>query len=103
MREMPCEEIWENLIKNGGYNSAIDNDIISIMKSIRDDEDKWYQVIAKKLNLREEYVELIQYILCTLDYAEYGTSPRGCWLTDKGNEMLELFIKRQELTEKKER
>lgn len=27
-------------------------------------------------------------LLCRYDYVEYGSSPRGAWLTDKGTELL---------------
>ena len=59
------------------YTSKIDEDMINILKCIR---DKMYmQSIAHKLNLQEQYVEFIQCILASKDIVEYGTSPRGCW------------------------
>jgi Mn-dependent DtxR family transcriptional regulator len=88
----PCEEIWK-LIECGGYNSQIDEDIIRVMETIAT-EYSYVTDIADKLHLQDSYVELIQYIICSLDYAEYGTSPRGCWLTDKGTEMLKMFQER---------
>ena len=87
MKEDNLGGIWE-LIKCGGYNSEVDDDIINVMRVIRDDRPAFYTDIAEKLQMKPPHVELIQYILCSMDFAEYGTSPRGCWLTEKGEKML---------------
>ena len=79
--------VW-GLISCGGYNSEVDEDVINVAKLIRDKRPIFYTDIAKELNLKPTHVELIQYILCSLDFAEYGTSPRGCWLTEKGEKAL---------------
>ena len=91
--EMPCKEIWD-LIKCGGYNTEVDIDIIAVMECIKVNRPIFYTDISIKLGFKKEYVELIQYIICSLDYAEYGTSPRGCWLTDEGEKILEVFKRR---------
>ena len=89
---MPCEEIWEKLIQYGGYNSEVDRDIISVMECVG--KKMFYTDIAQYLQMASSQVELIQYILCSMDYAEYGTSPRGCWLTEEGEKMLKIFQER---------
>lgn len=86
-----CQEIWD-FIENGGYNSQVDEDIVKVMREVS--QGKFNSDIAIKLKLPLEYVELIQYILCTLNYAEYGASPRGCWLTGLGLKMLSTFEER---------
>ena len=83
---MPCYEIWKNLINCGGYNSDVDDMIIERMEKIQEDEDSFAD---------NKFDELINYILCSMNYAEYGTSPSGCWLTEKGEEMLKVFKERQ--------
>ncbi len=47
------------------------------MECIRD--KKYNSDIAIELDMSTSHVELIQYILCSADICEYGTSPRGCW------------------------
>lgn len=34
--------------------------------------------------------------LCRLDLAEYGTSPRGAWLTEKGKRFKKLIMEEEE-------
>lgn len=55
-----------------------------IAKLIKDERPIFYTEIADKLKITPEFVQLVQYLLCGADLAEYGTSPRGCWLTNKG-------------------
>lgn len=59
------------------YTSQIDEDVINIMECIK--YKMYCSDISIKLNLPEQYIELIQSILCSKDICEYGTSPRGCW------------------------
>lgn len=94
--KMPCDEIWQEIIPCGGYASEVDDAIIAVMQLIRDKMPIFYTDICKITGFQSEFVQLIQYILSTLDYAEYGTSPKGCWLTAKGEKMLKLFESRQE-------
>ena len=68
----------------GGYNGAVDDDIWAVLKYIESDNDSFVTNMAKALKLDKNYVELIQYILCGADLCEYGSSPRGCWLTEYG-------------------
>jgi len=86
-----CEEIWENLITNGGYNGEIDLEILEVMRLLKKKRPIYCTDVAKELGLKPTHVELINYILATLGLAEYGTSPRGCWLTEKGEEYLKIF------------
>ena len=71
-------DMWEVLhVSCAGYNSKIDEDMIGVLCGIRD--KKFSTDIANDLKLPEEYVELLQAIVCSAGLAEYGTSPRGCW------------------------
>ena len=52
---------------------------------------KQQQVFTDGSNL--ENITMLEYwfvlsLLCQYDYVEYGSSPRGAWLTDKGTELL---------------
>lgn len=59
------------------YNSAIDCDFLHVLCGIR---DKLYcDAIAERASLEPKHVELIQSIFCSARWAEYGTSPRGCF------------------------
>lgn len=61
-----------------GYNSQIDEDMLAVLKGIA--AKKFNSDIAAELGLPEQYVELMQSIFCSVGWAEYGTSPRGCWI-----------------------
>ncbi len=50
--------------------------------------------IAKECGWPEEYVELIKYILCSANLAEYGTSPRGAWIHHGLAELMPKVIAR---------
>jgi len=76
--------LWKVLnIQCGGYNGAIDEDILKVL-SILNTEQTFVDDIAKQMSKDESYIELIQYLICSAELAEYGGSPRGCWLTDYG-------------------
>lgn len=73
---------WEALGLNyAGYSSEQDRQAIAIMECIGD--GMFCNDIARKLGLSPDHVELWQYIFCSADWCEYGTSPRGCWPIDK--------------------
>lgn len=69
------------------YNTEVTNEVIAVLKEIKEGRPAYVTEIASKLNLKESHVELIQYLICNNDHAEYGTSPRGCWLTPKGEQL----------------
>jgi len=85
-------DFWEDEAKINcvAYNSQIDQDLINIFKLIS--EGKFNTKIAKELDLPDQYVELMQSILCHADWCDYGTSPRGCWIDHK-KDKLELIEK----------
>jgi len=66
-----------------GYCGDINDDILNVIKTLNS-EHLFVTELAKKLNLGQKYVELIQYAICHADLADYGGSPRGCWLTPWG-------------------
>lgn len=74
------------------YNSEITDAIVGVMKLARRPNPAYNTDIARKLDLAPNYVELIQYLICQNDHAEYGVSPRGIWLTDKGEKLLEQLL-----------
>lgn len=87
------------------YNSAVNDDIYNVMRMLyisRRTGPTYYTDTAKTLKLQYDYVELIHYILCTNDHGEYGTSPRGLWLTPKGVSLykrlkrIKMAIKRED-------
>ena len=79
------------------YNSEVTDNIWSVLKFIVENRPAYNTDIAEKLNLSTAHVELIQYLLCNNDNAEYGTSPRGCWMTEKG---IIVFRKLRDLKDK---
>lgn len=60
------------------YNSDIDDDIINVMRGVRD--GLFCTDIAAKHGMSKTHVELIQAILCGAELADYGTSPRGAFV-----------------------
>lgn len=74
----PYWDPWEAIeIHCGGYNSEVDADAIAVLKAIRN--GGYVSHIAKETGLSEAHVELWQYIFCSADWCDYGTSPRGCF------------------------
>jgi glucan biosynthesis protein len=73
-----------------GYSSRLDYDALNVLKGIA--EKKYNTDIAQELGLPEQYVELLQSIFCSVDWCEYGTSPRGCWI-DPSKDADELIAK----------
>lgn len=59
------------------YNSEIDAQAIWVLQGIAD--KKFNTDIAEETGLSPSHVELLQGIFCSRDWAEYGTSPRGCF------------------------
>ena len=58
--EILSETLWLALGKElGSYNDGIDEDIFNVMLIMKNDEKRFYLDIAEKLELQENYVELI--------------------------------------------
>ncbi len=75
-----ADDMWMALgVDNGGYDSDVDQDLILIVKALCK-EHLFMTALASKLNLPQKYVILIQTILCSANWCNYGTSPRGCWI-----------------------
>lgn len=108
-------DLWRDRlnIPVGGYNAAVDQDILKIAKHIIENslklrrnepaESYYAREIAEKFGMSETHVELIQYILGSVKYDtpggrweqtsvfDYGIAPRGLFV---GNEELaKRFIK----------
>lgn len=64
-----------------GYNGQIDYDLICVWLGVVDGQ--FNSDIAKRLELSDQYVELLQSVFCSVRWANYGTSPRGCWPDEK--------------------
>ena len=71
------------------YNKELDKDIWLVMEHLN--EGLYLTEISSKTQLSEKYIELIQHVLCREYLADYGTSPRGCWLSKKGEIYLDKF------------
>lgn len=88
------DRLWNSLLGDfncATYDGAIDLDVLRVARIIREKRPIFYTEIAKELEIQDRYVQLIQYLLCGVNLAEYGTSPRGCWLTKQGEQWLENF------------
>lgn len=76
-------DFWDQIgMHCAGYNSAIDADLIRVFieSDTSNDNSEFYSTqIAARLGLAENYVELLKYALCSANFCNYGTSPRGAW------------------------
>lgn len=103
------EIMWDILgIECGGYNSDTDNDVFHVLVFLymyrnNSGVSKFVDNIAKYTGMSESHVELIQYIICSRELADYGTSPRGCWLTDLGVYVTEQLILADSRAKEKEK
>jgi DNA-binding MarR family transcriptional regulator len=73
-----------------GYDGEITDDVHNILRLLREERAIWYADIAERLKIDKKYVHLILEMLGGKDFTEYGTSPRGSWLTEKGEQLLDL-------------
>lgn len=72
-------DFWEEAkIHCASYNSNIDLDLYRVFCGIV--AKKFNTDIAAELKLPPQYVELLQSILCSMSWCDYGTSPRGCFV-----------------------
>ena len=63
----------------GGYNSDVDDLLIRIVELIVVEGPIFCDAIAREVGESPQFVELVQYVLCSAEWCEYGTSPRGCF------------------------
>ncbi len=81
--------LWNTLLGERNcatYDGSVDLDVLNVMETLGGVGFAFYTRIAQNFKLNPNYVQLINFILCGADLAEYGTSPRGAWLTKKGEE-----------------
>lgn len=77
--ETTTYSFWdEPNLKPYSYDSQIELDMLNVLVGMA--ARKYNTDIAAVLGLPPQYVELIQYMFCSVGWAEYGTSPRGAWL-----------------------
>lgn len=76
----PEWDFWADEADMGAisYNAQIDLDLLAVLKGIA--AKKYCTDIAAELGLPDRYIELLQSILCSVGWCDYGTSPRGCWI-----------------------
>jgi hypothetical protein len=73
---------------NFTYNQDIDEDIIKVLSFYLDDNNDFMDGVKNKFGFDLKYIELIQTLLCSYNFLEYGTSPRCPWITKEGKEFL---------------
>lgn len=87
-------DFWDDVgLHCAGYSSEIDEDLIKVFLGIRKGWNA--REIALNLSMAERYVELLQYTFCSIGWADYGTSPRGCYIDPDHNadELQEKLLK----------
>jgi hypothetical protein len=73
-----------------GYDSTITDDVHAVLRLLNDERALFYDKIADRLGRDKLYVHLILEVLADRGFTEYGTSPRGSWLTEEGEQLLAL-------------
>lgn len=74
----PFWDPWEALgIRCCSYSGQNDIDAVLVLEGIQ--RHQFNTDIAHDTGMSPSHVELLQGIFCTANWAEYGTSPRGCW------------------------
>jgi len=92
----PDMDLWAVLgIECGGYDDQIDQDILKVL-NILNTKQTYVTDLAKQMEVSATYIELIQYIICSAELAEYGSSPRGCWITEFGSFVLKSLNEKYE-------
>jgi len=78
----PYWDPWDAMgVSNGGYSSEVDQHAIAILRAIRDGDrsGRFVTDIAQATGLAPAHVELWQYLFCSADWLDYGSSPRGAF------------------------
>ena len=73
-----------------GYDGNIVDDVFAVMSALSAERGLYYTDIAERFGYDPKYVHLMLEVLAYHEMTEYGTSPRGSWLTDAGSELLDL-------------
>lgn len=73
-----------------GYCGGVVEDVFNVLSMLKPlgNDSAFYDAIALELNLQPNYVHLILELLNHFRLTECGTSPRGSWLTDEGERIL---------------
>lgn len=75
-------DAWQALgLSCCSYNSEIDDQALAVLRGVN--EAVYCDDIAKRTGMAPSHVELFQSIFASVGWAEYGTSPRGCWPIDR--------------------
>lgn len=89
---------WTQLLDDNHtacYDHLIDFSVMRILEYIiikcDNNECTYYTSISEDLKLDPMFVQMIQYLLCAKDFTEYGSSPRGCWIIQKGREFFNQY------------
>jgi len=79
-------DFWSDIlgVAYGGYAQNLDEDVMRVMERMQGGD----------FFAESAYEELISYILCGADLAEYGTSPRGAWINHEIKDLVPATISR---------
>jgi len=86
--------VWTGVMKFCGcYSDSLFNlffDILAKLYRAKLEGGSYFYEYKNKTEAETDLQELILHALDAHDFAEHGTSVRGCWLTDKGVELCKL-------------
>lgn len=86
--------LWSTIGCNcGGYCGDLDELLLGLVKNYMDENRENNGIFFDKTQKQE--IELLNYIMCSADILEYGSSPRFPWLTKYGEVVLDLYFKQK--------
>jgi len=85
-------DLWEIVeVGCGGYDNVWDSKLRLVVEDLLSSDPKGIFLSKTNLNILESDIEILNYILCSADICNYGTSPRFPWLTSYGKYVLNLY------------
>ena len=89
--------LWEAVgCQCGGYNGELDELLLDVVKSQLAENTENNGIFLYGKDASEEIkskIELINYILCSADLLDYGTSPRFPFISPFGRGVFDLYFK----------
>lgn len=76
----------------GGYNGDLDELLLGLVNNYIEKGDNNGIFFDKT---RQNEIELLNYIMCSSDILDYGTSPRFPWLTPYGEVVFKLYFEQE--------
>ena len=85
------ESLWQAIgCSCGGYSGELDQLLLGLVLNYMNEDSENNGIFYDKS--RQNEIEILNYIMCSADILEYGSSPRFPWLTRYGEVVLDLYF-----------